>query len=165
MTNISIPLHLFVKFKDLHGEALAQAYFDVYDKSLQILNEEVKKETLYRKAELKDEFLHELVTKGEFKAEIKEVRVEIKELRAELNEFKAETKAEFKELRAELNEFKAETKAEFKVLRAELNEFKAETKAEFKVLKFSNYTIIALLLIFIGTSNPTFVELIKALLK
>lgn len=129
MTNISIPIHLFVKFKDLHGEALAREYFEVYDATVQNLNEEVKKEALYKKVELKEELLNELVTKAEF------------------------------------NGFKAEVKSEFKEVRAELNEFKAEVRAEFKILKFTMYTMITLMLVFIGTSNPTFVELIKALLR
>jgi len=49
MANISIPRSLFVKFKDLHGEALAREYFEVYEASLQVLHEEIKKD-LYLKS-------------------------------------------------------------------------------------------------------------------
>jgi hypothetical protein len=116
------PLDLFVKFKDLHGEAMAREYFEVYNASLARLNEEVGKEVVQKKMKLRSELLNELVTKHEFQAEIK-------------------------------------------VVRAELNEFKAEVRAEFKVLKFTMYTMIALMIVFIGTSNPTFVELVKAILR
>lgn len=122
MVNISIPLDLFVKFKDLHGEALAREYFEVYEASLKSQSEVVEKEMVQKKLELRSELLNELVTKYEFQAAIKE-------------------------------------------LRAEQSEFKAEVRAEFKVMKFTMYTMIALMVVFIGTSNPTFVELIKALLR
>jgi len=136
MVNISIPLDLFVKFKDLHGEALAREYFEVYEASLKSQNEAIEKEMVSKKLELRSELLNELVTKYEFQAESKEVRAEFISVRAEMKE-----------------------------LRAEFNEFKAEIRAEFKVLKFTMYTMIALMIVFIGTSNPTFVELIKALLR
>ncbi|MDX2195136.1 MAG: hypothetical protein NW207_01860 [Cytophagales bacterium] len=143
MTNISIPLQLFVKFKDLHGEALAKEYFEVYDSSLQNLQQEVVKETLVKKLELKDELSKELATKQELLATKADLKSDIREVRAEI-----------KEVRAEIKE-----------VRAELNEFKAEMRAEFKILKYLIFAVIGINIVFIGTSNPTFVELIKALIK
>ena len=70
MASVSIPISLFLKFKDLHGEVLAKEYFEVYEAAQQNLSETVAKDVVQKKLELKDELSKELVSKADLKAEI-----------------------------------------------------------------------------------------------
>ncbi|NDJ27936.1 MULTISPECIES: coiled-coil domain-containing protein [unclassified Campylobacter] len=78
----------------------------------------------------KDEFKAEiralrteiLATKNELKAEIAEVRTEIAEVKAELKAEIAEVRTEIAEVRTEIAEVKAELKAEIAEVRTELKE-------------------------------------------